>query len=309
MIDNFKHIGPNGQHFCVVLEFLGDSLLRLIRYNRNKGLLLNKVREIRRCILVGLDYLHREVGVIHTDLKPENVLLVSTIDPSKDPVWSEASPILDRPEGNLNTGASVNIYEKKLKKAAMRAVVRSSRRRASIGEVPKFERSLDGIDLRCKIVDLGNSCWVDKQFSEEIQTRQYRASEVILDSGHVAHLAQMMELLGKMPRKIATGGSRWKSFFDRYGDLERRRRLKFCPLDRLLVEKYNFLASDAREFSNFLCPLLDFAPEKRPTAQQCLQHPWIELKTRNNACEIKRDASVEKLETVINKRVQIKVGH
>ncbi|KAK9135647.1 hypothetical protein Syun_014977 [Stephania yunnanensis] len=107
---------------------------------------------------------------------------------------------------------------------------------------------------------------------------------------------------------IATGGSRWKSFFDRYGDLKRIRRLKLCPLDRLLVEKYNFLASDAREFSNFLCPLLDFAPEKRPTAQQCLQHPWIELKTRNNACEIKRDASVEKLETGINKRVQIKVG-
>ncbi|KAK9135646.1 hypothetical protein Syun_014976 [Stephania yunnanensis] len=342
MIDNFKHIGPNGQHFCVVLEFLGDNLLRLIRYNRNKGLPLNKVREISRCILVGLDYLHREVGVIHTDLKPENVLLVSTIDPSKDPVRSEASPILDRPEGNLNTGPSVNIYEKKLKKAAMRAVVRISRRRASMGEVPKFERSLDGIDLRCKIVDLGNSCWVDKQFSEEIQTRQYRAPEVILDSGYSFsvdmwsfacivfelatgdlmfapssvqgysddedHLAQMMELLGKMPRKIATGGSRWKSFFDRYGDLKRIRRLKFCPLDRLLVEKYNFLASDAREFSNFLCPLLDFAPEKRPTAQQCLQHPWIELKTRNNACEIKRDASVEKLETGINKRVQIKVG-
>ncbi|KAK9135652.1 hypothetical protein Syun_014982 [Stephania yunnanensis] len=62
-----------------------------------------------------------------------------------------------------------------------------------------------------------------------------------------AHLAQMMELLGKMPRKIAAGGSRWKSFFDRYGDLKRIRRLKFCPLDRLLVEKYNFLASDARE--------------------------------------------------------------
>ncbi|KAJ4868345.1 Protein kinase superfamily protein [Raphanus sativus] len=36
LIDHFKHAGPNGQHLCMVLEFLGDSLLRLIRYNVTK---------------------------------------------------------------------------------------------------------------------------------------------------------------------------------------------------------------------------------------------------------------------------------
>lgn len=29
-------------------------------------------------ILIGLDYLHRMCGIIHTDLKPENVLLSIT---------------------------------------------------------------------------------------------------------------------------------------------------------------------------------------------------------------------------------------
>ncbi|EHA8591460.1 putative SRSF protein kinase 2 [Cocos nucifera] len=85
----------------------------------------------------------------------------------------------------------------------------------------------------------------------------------------------MMELLGKMPRKIAIAGSRSKDFFDRYGGLKRIRRLKFWPLDRLLADKYKFPESDAREFAEFLNPLLDFAPEKRPTAAQCLQHPWL----------------------------------
>lgn len=27
--------------------------------------------------------------------------------------------------------------------------------------------------------------------------------------------------------------------------------------------------------ADFLVPILDFVPEKRPTAAQCLMHPWI----------------------------------
>ena len=52
------------------------------------------------------------------------------------------------------------------------------------GDVAKTGRNIDGIDVRCKIVDFGNACWADKQFAEEIQTRQYRAPEVILKAGY-----------------------------------------------------------------------------------------------------------------------------
>lgn len=186
LIDHFKHAGPNGQHLCMVLEFLGDSLLRLIKYNRYKGLKLNKVREICKCILMGLDYLHRELGIIHTDLKPENILLFNTIDPAKDPVRSKVTPILERPEGNMNGGVTMSIIEKKLKRRAKRAVAKISLRRESMGgcAAPKSERDIDGIDVRCKVVDFGNACWADKQLAEEIQTRQYRAPEVIIRSGY-----------------------------------------------------------------------------------------------------------------------------
>ncbi|CAK9137035.1 unnamed protein product [Ilex paraguariensis] len=332
LVDHFKHAGPNGQHWCMVLEFLGDSLLRLIRYNRYKGLALNKVREICKCILTGLDYLHRELGIMHTDLKPENILLCSAIDPAKDPIRSGMTPILERPEGNPNGGVTINIIEKKLKQRARRAVARISERRASMGGVgahPKPDRCLDGIDVRCKVVDFGNACWADKQFAEEIQTRQYRAPEVILQSGYSFsvdmwsfactalelatgemlftpkggqgfsededHLALMMELLGKIPRKIAIGGARSKDYFDRHGDLKRIRRLKYWTLDRLLVDKYKFSDSDAREFAEFLCPILDFVPEKRPTAQQCLQHPWLNTKNINQK-ESKSESSAEKVD-------------
>ncbi|XP_028776706.1 SRSF protein kinase 1-like [Neltuma alba] len=310
LIDNFKHSGPNGQHHCMVLEFLGDSLLRLIRYRRYKGLPMNKVREICKCILIGLDYLHSELRIIHSDLKPENVLLLSTIDPAKDPVRSGQSPILERPEGSINMGFS-SVIEKKLKRRARRAVAKISGRTSlgEAGEAPKSDRNVDGIDVQCKIVDFGNACWADKPFAEEIQTRQYRAPEVILQAGYSSsvdmwsfaciafelatgdmmftpkpgqgfsededHLALMMELLGKMPRKVAVSGAKSKDYFDRHGDLKRIRRLKFWPLDKFLIDKYKFSESDAREFSEFISPLLDFSPEKRPTAQHCLEHPWL----------------------------------
>lgn len=168
----------------MVLEFLGDSLLRLIRYNRYRGLPLNKVREICKCILIGLDYLHRELGIIHSDLKPENILLLSTIDPAKDPIRSGLDPILERPEGSLNSGFS-SLIEKKLKRRARRAVAKiSGKKMGETGEAEKSDRNIDGIDVKCKIVDFGNAFWADKQFAEEIQTRQYRAPEVILQAGY-----------------------------------------------------------------------------------------------------------------------------
>lgn len=170
----------------MVLEFLGDSLLRLIRYNRYKGLPLNKVREICKCILTGLDYLHRELGIIHTDLKPENILLSSSIDASKDPFRSGVSPILERPEGNPTSGVS-SLIEKRLRRRARRAVAKISERRGSMGgtgEARKSERNVEGIDVRCKIVDFGNACWAQQPVAEEIQTRQYRAPEVILQAGY-----------------------------------------------------------------------------------------------------------------------------
>ncbi|KAF9229021.1 kinase-like protein [Gyrodon lividus] len=74
-LDHFRHKGPNGTHVCMVFEVLGENLLGLIKRHQNKGVPMPLVKQIAKQVLLGLDYMHRCCGVIHTDLKPENVLI------------------------------------------------------------------------------------------------------------------------------------------------------------------------------------------------------------------------------------------
>ncbi|KZV92420.1 kinase-like protein [Exidia glandulosa HHB12029] len=75
LLDHFRHRGPHGYHICMVFEVLGESLLGLIRRHQSRGVPLPLVRQIAKQVLMGLEYLHERCGMVHTDVKPENVLV------------------------------------------------------------------------------------------------------------------------------------------------------------------------------------------------------------------------------------------
>ncbi|XP_060629168.2 SRSF protein kinase 1 isoform X1 [Anolis sagrei] len=163
--------------------------------------------------------------------------------------------------------------------------------------------------LKVKIADLGNACWVHKHFTEDIQTRQYRSLEVLIGAGYSTpadiwstacmafelatgdylfephsgedysrdedHIALIIELLGKIPRKLIVAGKYSKEFFTKKGDLKHITKLKPWGLFEVLVEKYEWSQEDAAAFTDFLLPMLELNPEKRATAAQCLRHPWL----------------------------------
>lgn len=94
----------------------------------------------------------------------------------------------------------------------------------------------DLLTAKAVVVDFGNACWTHKHFTDDIQTRQYRSPEVILGAKYDTaadmwslacvvfelvtgdflfepksgpgwdrdedHVALMIELLGKMPRRV-----------------------------------------------------------------------------------------------------------
>lgn len=74
LVDNFLHLGPHGTHVCFCFETLGENLLVFIKRYNYQGIPRMIVREIAHQVCQGLDYMHRVCKIIHTDLKPENVV-------------------------------------------------------------------------------------------------------------------------------------------------------------------------------------------------------------------------------------------
>ena len=321
LVDSFEHKGANGTHVCMVFERLGDNLLTLIKRYEYLGVPMQGVRRIATGILKGLDYLHREREIIHTDLKPENVLLTRILPPKMSKRSRSSSSVMTIGVGKATTPTKMEQMTKDLGNMNMpntsyinnnggentQQQIESKR----IEKLPRFSLSPEELDnLDVKIVDLGNACWTYKQFTSDIQTRQYRSPEVILGAKYGAscdiwslacvifelvtgdvlfdprsgetherdddHLALMMELAGKrMPKKIALGGKRSKDFFNRSCDLRNIKTLKFWTLDRVFVEKYRLDEDEAMDLTAFLKPMLDFDPKNRATAEELLKHPWL----------------------------------
>lgn len=47
------------------------------------------------------------------------------------------------------------------------------------------------------------------------------------------------------------------------------------PLVDVLIEKYEWPEDEADAFASFLLPMLQIVPDRRATAAQCLEHPWL----------------------------------
>merc|ERR1719382_610804 len=161
-----------------------------------------------------------------------------------------------------------------------------------------------------KVADLGNACWVERHFSDDIQTRQYRSPETIINAGYDTsadmwslacmifelvtgdymfdpkaseeyprdedHLALFVELLGPMPAKLICRGRRSTTYFNRRGELRHIKSLRYWGLGDVLQQKYHMHPIEARNLASFLLPMLRLQPEERTSAKSALEHPWLQ---------------------------------
>lgn len=90
------------------------------------------------------------------------------------------------------------------------------------------------------------------------------------------HLAHVIELLGPIPPSLIMRGKQGLKYFTSYGQLRHITKLKTWSMFNVLIEKYEWSVEDAKLFTDFLLPMLEYNPLLRATASQCLQHSWLD---------------------------------
>lgn len=80
------------------------------------------------------------------------------------------------------------------------------------------------------------------------------------------------------------------------------------------MEKYEFNEKDAHETADFLTQILDFVPEKRLTAAQCLNHPWInevpkQISPSIKLKEVENNGPDNKTEKDETEAMEVRVGN
>lgn len=405
----FYHTGPNGQHVVMAFEVLGENLLGLLQGYKTKakegvnleelgesfgGLPIPIVKRISKQICLALDYLHRSCGLIHTDLKLENILIeikdverfvtlcqehtqngpIKSSNPLQSPLLSQHSFKKSKSSsGSASTNSSISYrgnyttsiignstsmsptFQARVPSSVITSANVSDDEEEAEGDVqgegeffsitrrqtttstsevdsddeddgcfqqedPYSSKDSEADDItqliNIKIADLGNACHFNRHYSNDIQTRQYRAPEILLgaswgcstDCWSVAclifelitgdylfnpkcgknydrnddHIAQILELLNPEGAELLSFlqkcdyNTEYFEIVNKKIELQRIKHLKYWPLVDVLKEKYHMPQSTALEVADFLNPLLSIIPKNRPDLGGWSNHKWLE---------------------------------
>ncbi|CAK68833.1 unnamed protein product (macronuclear) [Paramecium tetraurelia] len=164
----------------------------------------------------------------------------------------------------------------------------------------------------CKVIDFGSSCFIHDHLSSYVQSRSYRAPEVIIGckydykidmwslgcilaelwTGFVLFqndtvqglLARVIGIIGPFPEYMMKEGRLVNQFFTKekllyQNAMEDQQHHQNSGLIQILVPKKSNLKArlktDDMFFLDFVKQLLHIDPSKRPSAKDALNHPWF----------------------------------
>ena len=154
-----------------------------------------------------------------------------------------------------------------------------------------------------KLIDFGSGCYENERIYTYIQSRFYRAPEVMLGIAYTAAIdmwslacilvelfigypvfpgeneaeqfLRITEVLGLAPSSLLDQSTRKNVFFDSQGQLRiipnSRGKLRY-PGTRTIED---YVGKEVPLFADFIKLILQWEPDSRPSAAEALNHPWI----------------------------------
>ena len=179
---------------------------------------------------------------------------------------------------------------------------------------------------RClvKVIDLGSSCYIHDHLSSYVQSRSYRAPEVILGctydyridiwslgcilaelwTGNVLFqndciqglLSRVISIVGPFPEYMLKQGRHSNNFFTKErllyqmvsgkGEENPTGKRRFLVLVPKKSSLKSRLKCEDKEFVSFIKSLLELDKEKRPSASEAMKHPWFSKKYPDGLVEV-----------------------
>eukprot|EP00697_Spironema_sp_BW2_P016510 gnl/Spiro4/7771_TR4089_c0_g2_i1.p1 gnl/Spiro4/7771_TR4089_c0_g2~~gnl/Spiro4/7771_TR4089_c0_g2_i1.p1 ORF type:complete len:397 (+),score=73.04 gnl/Spiro4/7771_TR4089_c0_g2_i1:287-1477(+) len=237
-------------HVCMVFEKLGPSLYDFLKSNRYRPFPVLHVQHFARNILQSVAFLHDELELIHTDLKPENLLLVTNdffIQGSKKVPASTDIKLIDFGSATYNSHHHTHVV---------------STRHYRAPEV---------------ILGLGWTYPCDSYSVGCILVEMYTGETLFQTHDNGEHLAMMERVFGPIPRHMKEAAEpRAQKYFKR--DLSLRwpegansesvHAVRKCrSLEQLLGAEPLFL--------DLITRLTAYEPDRRITPRTALDHPFL----------------------------------
>ncbi|KAH6982299.1 kinase-like domain-containing protein [Ilyonectria sp. MPI-CAGE-AT-0026] len=287
LLDEFEHHGPHGNHICLIFKAMGPDLTQYRRLFPNLRIPLPLVKDISRQLLLALSYLHDTCRVIHTDIKPQNILVET---PAINKMFEQTPSEAFRPHGSPLEPPN-DFYM------------------ASTQLSSTEEDIAHTAQVSIRLADFGTSSWFSKHLTEWIQPQMLRAPEVILGAdwdskvdiwnlglviwevaeGRLlfdgswtanapyspeAHLAQMTAVFGSVPNTLLARSKNRDRYFDADGKLLEPSTFPPCSLEQFSKNPDNS-ESEKKIFLSFIDSMIRLDPEERLNATKLLESEWL----------------------------------
>ena len=118
------------------------------------------------------------------------------------------------------------------------------------------------------------------------------------------HILKFIEILGYIPKQIIMKMKNPKIYFDMLEKFNKFKTIKKTSIKNILIEKYNFKSNEAQALHDFLTKMLEYFPDKRPSARNLLSHQWLNMHQNFDYFDNKENINKINLSEKIGERIK-----